>query len=450
MADQVIALAYTAIGSERMWLERQSGKRTEMGKPGDIGYIHYDGWFHKLFNIFDGNEIIPALPESMRTRICSQIYTEPKSYGATFRNEIGAGVGPLAQECADANAEMHCIAVRSARLRKKRYLKLQLTKLLVSVTSAFRSALGGLFRSSASTPSRTDRSLTGRCARDEAGETHAADSLEDMVLDCILDDYPDLDGVLVDSLFRFDERMIGSEAATFRHEVLIIETQSTSNGRFGIMLRQSGSDSACRWLRGAPAAAPEAGAGVGATSAASVAGSAGEYTGAGAGERAAAVAGGVPEDAQAPTEKLVAEQAFDLMRQVLEGEQDSALEQAAESAMEKRLKKQLVLLEQLLRQRMQQPEQLERKEDDALRAAVAAGLHEAAAAAEGVAEATALEAAVGAAAVAGRAGTGASGTSAAQAEKLAQKAQRQAQSEVRWYKVKLTPEQEHTTMEKRS
>ncbi|KAH7093986.1 hypothetical protein BKA62DRAFT_760971 [Auriculariales sp. MPI-PUGE-AT-0066] len=358
-------------------------------------------------------------------------------------------------ECADANAEMHCIAVRSARLRKKRYLKLQLTK-----SSSCRSRLPSVARWAAcpfqcqySQPHRPQSH--GRGARDEAGETHAADSLEDMVLDCILDDYPDLDGVLVDSLFRFDERMIGSEAATFRREVLIIETQSTSNGRFGIVnldiidcqsceIRCYGRVDLIRHVAGCVAHQQllqrlER-----------------EWRNE-RGERGRQ-RGRVPEDAQAPTEKLVAEQAFDLMRQVLEGEQDSALEQAAESAMEKRLKKQLVLLEQLLRQRMQQPEQLERKEDDALRGAHLQRLQlqwrldymKQLRQQEGVAEATALEAAVGAAAVAGRAGTGASGTSAAQAEKLAQKAQRQAQSEVRWYKVKLTPEQEHTTMEKRS
>ncbi|KAH7084068.1 hypothetical protein BKA62DRAFT_255159 [Auriculariales sp. MPI-PUGE-AT-0066] len=66
------------------------------GEVGDIGYMHYDGRFHKLYNIFDGNEIIPALPDTMRTRIRSQLYNDPKSYGATFRTEIGAGVGTSA------------------------------------------------------------------------------------------------------------------------------------------------------------------------------------------------------------------------------------------------------------------------------------------------------------------------------------------------------------------
>ncbi|KAH7074327.1 hypothetical protein BKA62DRAFT_305277 [Auriculariales sp. MPI-PUGE-AT-0066] len=42
----------------------------------------------ELYNIFDGNEIIPALPDSMRTRIRSQRHTMPKSYGATFNTEI--------------------------------------------------------------------------------------------------------------------------------------------------------------------------------------------------------------------------------------------------------------------------------------------------------------------------------------------------------------------------
>ncbi|KAH7093992.1 hypothetical protein BKA62DRAFT_721527 [Auriculariales sp. MPI-PUGE-AT-0066] len=273
------------------------------GEVGDIGYIHYDGRFHKLFNIFDGNGVIPAPPELMRTQIFSQSYPEPKSYGATFRNKIGAGFGvdvpaqiivanvqfsvgnrsaaflhprspttekwfeetgllstylmeheseikerysrnhdfdtiwiieatihaasyrhgvvyssernaagtlemhpiiasgasvsihyttedlhnPIirGRECPEADADMHCIVIRPVRLRKRRYLKMQSTKVLVSVTSAFRSTLGGLFRSSASTSNpSTDRSLTRRGgdgrtgARDEAGGTHAADSLE--------------------------------------------------------------------------------------------------------------------------------------------------------------------------------------------------------------------------------------------------------------------------------
>ncbi|KAH7074328.1 hypothetical protein BKA62DRAFT_305273 [Auriculariales sp. MPI-PUGE-AT-0066] len=149
---------------------------------------------------------------------------------------------------------MHCLVIRPVRLRTRRYLKLKSNKVRASVKSAFR-GLGTLFRSSANnTNQRTNRSLMGggadgrTVARDD---THAADSLEgsiigpfedggtrdaiDMVLDCILDDHPELDGVLVDSLFQFDERMIGSEAVSFRRDVLTVETQSTPTGRFGIV-----------------------------------------------------------------------------------------------------------------------------------------------------------------------------------------------------------------------
>ncbi|KAH7093984.1 hypothetical protein BKA62DRAFT_52725 [Auriculariales sp. MPI-PUGE-AT-0066] len=75
------------VAGEAIWEANRNGE------VGDVGYMHYDGRFHKLYNIFDGNEIIPALPNSMREQICSQRYPEPKSYGATFRTEIGAGLG---------------------------------------------------------------------------------------------------------------------------------------------------------------------------------------------------------------------------------------------------------------------------------------------------------------------------------------------------------------------
>ncbi|KAH7074326.1 hypothetical protein BKA62DRAFT_762899 [Auriculariales sp. MPI-PUGE-AT-0066] len=554
------------VAGEAIWEANRNGE------VGDVGYMHYDGRFHKLYNIFDGNEIIPALPDSMREQICSQRYPEPKSYGATFRTEIGAGLGvdvpahpttekwfeetgllstylmeheskikkkytnhrfdaiwiieatvhaasyrhgvvhakgksgtgalemhPIVangasalihyttedlhlpiirgREWSAADADMHCIVVRPVRLRKREYLEFQSTKLLVSTTSTFRSALGTLYRSSASTPSQsTEPSLTGRGddgrtgAGDEAGESHATDSLEgelpvkaelkpcsispsidtstdsvigpfeddtardtiDMVLDCILDDHPDLDGVLVDSSFRFDERMLGSDAATFRHEVLIVETQSTPTGRFAIVKWESLDCQSCgtrcygrvgliqhvagcvghqqllqrmgqEWAQRAQRAQRAVRVGVQQQVQ--------ELTQVQEVHR-------VSEDAPEPAEKQAVEQALDPVRQALDKLQDPGMQQTAESVMEKvrRLRLRLQQLQEreqrLQEQEQQMLQQLQQLQDVQVQVHRAHQLH--------------------------------------QAQEQKQKALKRAQAELRWKNVRQTADREHTTMEQRA
>ncbi|KAH7084069.1 hypothetical protein BKA62DRAFT_255157 [Auriculariales sp. MPI-PUGE-AT-0066] len=169
-----------------------------------------------------------------------------------------------------------------------------------------------------------------------------------MVLDCILDDHPELDGVLVDSSFRFDERMIGSEAVSFRRDVLIVETQSTSNGRFGIvkldiidcqscgirchgrmgliqhvagcvghqqLLQRMGQEWAQRLQRVKRTQQSDR---IGTQQQVQV-----------------QDVHPVPEDAQEQAKKLAVEQALDLVCQVLDRLQDPGMQEAAESAVEK-------------------------------------------------------------------------------------------------------------------
>ncbi|KAH7074329.1 hypothetical protein BKA62DRAFT_305301 [Auriculariales sp. MPI-PUGE-AT-0066] len=334
-------------------------------------------------------------------------------------------------------------------------------------------------------------------------EDETARDTIDMVLDCILDDHPELDGILVDSLFRFDERMFGPEAATFRREVLVVETQSTPSGRFGVvkserldcpscgtrcygrvgllqhvalcmahqqLLQRMGQEWAQRARR------------------AQRAGIIKEQLQ----EQEQAQVHQLPEDvqdqedAQEPTEMLDVEQAFDLLRQVMELEdvRDPAMEQAAESAMEKvllhvedgklqpeplldqlgrlpprrppqQLERQVWRLQRQLVQLEQQEGQLERKEYEAQRLPNL--------------QRQQLQWRLNALNKLRRRGEWQTllpwqkkwelrqledaqvqvhrAHQLHQAQKQAQKAQKQARSEVRWGSVRQNSEREHTTME---